>query len=605
MAEKTFFIISNGSNNIYADNTLTHFKNRLPEVLELPENENWVATVESIGFSCNFRSVYLPDDDTLPSFFISECYKNIPEKGNFCEDADSCNNVIYFDFQDNEDGKNCVWKSFRFEEKNYTPKEMRDFFFDNIIDTESIICRMDYTEDTGIFGATSMHEHSWLVIHPSMIKTFNIPTKPIIIDGKYYIKDNYRRLVEIDKDGPNTLSLNVYVPYITYYKNEKYYAYYLNEKKQIGVLRSSSKSVFTLPEKRFPKLVRIVCDNIKPQIFNSTYSQDLMVFCPDFDKVDRYYFHEFENKQYVRIANSILSDFEISLLDEENIPLQLKSGVPSIIKLSIKRMWEESFNVRLTSTVSKTNRSNKNSYFKVKLPNTLQLDRSWRVCLTYINHPNTFTTFHENENTRKLLFIKEGNNNQHYKFSFSDKIIYTKEDIVNELNKFFTKVNAGSASLINNQRLKITFNSRAIMVVSNYVLKVIGYTGPINNLSAGSRIVIDDANVYVKKINNNYELEFKSDINTDMLKPDYMIAYSNIVSSTIIGGSYNKILRIIPIYKSEEDYVIKEFIHKEYIEIENTEISEIEIALRAHDGTYVNFATNKEIILNLEFTKYK
>jgi len=80
MAEKTFFIISNGSNNIYADNTLTHFKNRLPEVLELPENENWVATVESIGFSCNFRSVYLPDDDTLPSFFISECYKNIPKK---------------------------------------------------------------------------------------------------------------------------------------------------------------------------------------------------------------------------------------------------------------------------------------------------------------------------------------------------------------------------------------------------------------------------------------------------------------------------------------------------------------------------------------------
>jgi hypothetical protein len=134
--------------------------------------------------------------------------------------------------------------------------------------------------------------------------------------------------VEIDKDGPNTLSLNVYVPYITYYKNEKYYAYYLNEKKQIGVLRSSSKSVFTLPDKRFPKLVRIVCDNIKPQIFNSTYSQDLMVFCPDFDKVDRYYFHEFENKQYVRIANSILSDFEISLLDEEYIQLQFKSGVP-------------------------------------------------------------------------------------------------------------------------------------------------------------------------------------------------------------------------------------------------------------------------------------
>ena len=146
------------------------------------------------------------------------------------------------------------------------------------------------------------------------------------------------------------------------------------------------------------------------------------------------------------------------------------------------------------------------------------------------------------------------------------------------------------------------------LIISNYILQLLGYNGFIDHDSQHpiTRIVVDGLHnsIRIQSITDtedHYILEFKTDMDLDILRPDYVIAYSNIVSSSIIGGAYSKILRIIPIYKTEEDYVIKEFRHKEFIELQNTEIVEIEIELRSHDGSLVNFATKKDVILNLEF----
>jgi hypothetical protein len=99
----------------------------------------------------------------------------------------------------------------------------------------------------------------------------------------------------------------------------------------------------------------------------------------------------------------------------------------------------------------------------------------------------------------------------------------------------------------------------------------------------------------------HYMWSLQFDIDVDYLRPDYIICYTNIVSPTIIGSLYSKILRIIPIRSNNSDYVITEFLHKEYLEIQNTEVSEVEIELRAHDGTLVEFGFEQDVILNLEF----
>jgi hypothetical protein len=231
------------------------------------------------------------------------------------------------------------------------------------------------------------------------------------------------------------------------------------------------------------------------------------------------------------------------------------------------------------------------------------LDRNWSVCLTSINHPNTFATFLEDVESRQILFKHlVGESYVYYKYEFVVKN-YTKDDIVEHLNQFLTSTGIGSATLATDSKLNMVFNYAGQMLISNYLLRVLGFNGVLDKLGKGTSIYIDDepGNTDVKKENDKYIVNFKTSLNMDFLKPDYMIAYTNIVSSSIIGGIYSKILRIIPINKSEEDFVIKEFHHKEYIKLQNTEVSEIEIELRSHDGTLVNFGTKKDVILNLEF----
>ena len=621
MSNKTFFLISNGSSEIYSDNTLTNFKNRLPEVLDLPENENWVAAVESVGFSSRFKNVHIPDKVGFPSFILGNCKKNINSNQNSgCKtiyEQHKCP-TIHFDFIDNEDNENCIWSYHTFENKMYSKSEIKQYFYDVTTNSKIKNINLVYDDKIGALEFSNIgHEDKgtanyWLLIHPSMIHTFGIPITPMQITGSEYWKKvgaNRFTLVKINVEG-NEEEVNTNTPYTTYYKNEKYFAYamwYLH-----APLKCNPSSVFTDPDRRFPKVIKVLCDNIKPQTFNSSHSQDLIVFCPDFsNKEDKYYFKEFENKQYVKIANSVLSDFSINLCDENNNKLQLISGVPSIVKISIKKMEEQTFNVRLTSAKSKEFPENNNSIFKVQLPSSLSLNRNWSVALTAINHPNHFSTFIDEINTNSIIYRHKPEGapvQETLRFDFDVNRRYDKKEIISEIKKFFASSDIGDISVTDNNLVQMIFNRKGILVASNYLLQILGYDGYMNHNAYLTFIHVDDSNTasYLEKdiTDGKYKINCKLGMDMDVLRPDYMIAYSNIVSSSIIGGIYSKILRIIPVYKSDEDYVIKEFKHKEYIQLQNTEINEIEIELRSHDGLPISFSTKKDIILNLEF-KYE
>ena len=70
---KTVYLISNGSTLSFPKNTLTQFVNKLPSIFELEKDENIQVSLESIGFSGNFRNVALPENSALPSFVITNC----------------------------------------------------------------------------------------------------------------------------------------------------------------------------------------------------------------------------------------------------------------------------------------------------------------------------------------------------------------------------------------------------------------------------------------------------------------------------------------------------------------------------------------------------
>ena len=85
-------------------------------------------------------------------------------------------------------------------------------------------------------------------------------------------------------------------------------------------------------------------------------------------------------------------------------------------------------------------------------------------------------------------------------------------------------------------------------------------------------------------------------------RPNYFIIYSNIVQPSIIGNQYSPILKIVPVLDSKEPFKLYDFKQREFYHIANTEITEIKMELRTHDGEYVNFLTDQNVVMNLQFS---
>ena len=618
------FLISNGSEGTFPNNTLTNFKNKLPTTIELEKNQNWCVAVESVGFSTNFRNIELPENPEAPSFIISNCKIDVPKCDKMCTRSstgkyictdEECAIQLTFRFEDNEDNENCFWKYFRFEDKFYTYYDLESYFSDVVEKDIRKYIDIGITPDRR-FGVLNIDDYRtnkdlWILFSESMMSTFNIP-KYFPLEATDYLKKTGKGKYIIVRRYFDGLELiHNELPYITYYKSEKYYAFRLESQHKVGGkvnLYGRTENNISLRNRIFPKLVKIASEDVKQQIFNSQFSKDLLCFCPDFNKEDKYFFQEFENRQYVPLSSSIITDLNVKLVDNNNQYLQLLKGVPTIIKLDIKKMDidEQFFNLRLTSVKDPNFPKNTKSSFKVKLPNTLSLDRSWKVCLTSISHPNTFKTFLSDDISRKILIRSD---NTVYQFALENKV-YTNNDLVKLIDQLLKDSFLGSASLKDGKIEFLFVRDDIEFLASNDMLKILGFNGKLNETLDFTQIVVKkDEHFQVLTYSEGDGLPTKTDyiwymplpVDVSYLRPDYIIAYTNIVSPTIMGGNYSKILRVIPIKTNDNEFVVTEFHHKEFLELQNTEINEIEIELRAHDGTLINFGFDQDVILNLEF----
>jgi len=136
-----------------------------------------------------------------------------------------------------------------------------------------------------------------------------------------------------------------------------------------------------------PNLVRIQCDQITEQIFNSKLTRDLKIFCPSFEMKEKYTFHQFDSEEYVPLSNSVLDKLSFNICDEHDNLLDIDYGVSTFIKLKFKKMnsQPDSFNVRLSPDENQSC-----SDFTIDLPQPYYLDSSWKVSLSSICYANIF-----------------------------------------------------------------------------------------------------------------------------------------------------------------------------------------------------------------------
>lgn len=589
MSEFSLYLMSNASTSTYTLNTLTRFKNQLPNKLDL--QGSWEVCLDSIGFQTTFVNVKSPIDKDTPSIRIYKI-RSVPN---------AANQRVKF--------KHTVYDYFM-ENRVYSDEELEDYF-DKINQQTGLL--VNYNNNQLTFKTNTEQAVFLLYLHHTFKECFGLTGKVIeeIQVNKRFISIN--GIVVIEEDS------------ITF--GEKFYVYKLSLQDCMS-LHSTGRFYYCdrlegeIIDRRFsePNLIKVQTNIITPQILNNTYSRDLLVFSPTFTKSTNYYYKHF-NKQYIPISNTSIQNIGIKLVDENNQYLQLSAGHATIVRLNFRKMKSggEKFYVRVTSDKNNEFPNNKNYKFKVRLPQTLYLSNNWKVSLASINYANTFGTF-LHEEAERIFVIRDYSNCEHpsqppedYVYTFiGENRIYDVNDIITELNDKFLKLKKlGSAELTNKNRLKINLKlTTALIVMSESVAGILGYNVDFsNNQPQTYTITFADTTLMKGEIDRNelgeYTYTFPNIVNVTYLHPNYMVLYSSIVKETIIGETYAKILRIIPIDDDSTSNKIKEFKHQEYYDLQNTDITEIEFQLRTHDGKYVNFATKEHVILNLVFSSYQ
>lgn len=614
----TFYVLSNGSADTFKNNTLTSFSNKLPVPLEYQIEDKVEIGIESIGFSSVFRNVSLPPAN-VPSFIISNC--KILERHMLCTDDTNtkymCQMPVKFDFKNDIDNHGaCQYWYYHLQDKEYTWDDIKDLGT-KIHQENGVVLRKD--GDRLVFDlnydAAVKGQHHWVMLHKTFQQSFNF-------NAFNYASEQNNPYDKLSTINYVSIGSDLHVQRLAMYRGQEYYVYLISyqflaidrfiergPKALVDTLLISEP--LNLKERKYPSFIKVVCDSIQPQIINSNWSKDLLIFSPDYSQKRDYTFREIECVDYIPLLNNYIPNIKIKLLDENDEQLQLLSGHATLLKLSIRKMpfEKKSFNVRLTSHKSNTFIENEVYSFKVRLPSTLELDNTWQVCVNSISHPSRFATFLPEQSEREIVY-KRFSDRTEVNHIFSAGYCYTLEQLEYELNKFLVDNNIGTFKILTSQRFELYLKKESLgwLVLPLNIAIMLGFDK--SDFTAykikGSHLILKifGTHDFHTKPSGNVEVSFNRPINLGYLQPNYIMMYSNIVKDTIVGGSYAKLLRIVPLNPSEQDYVISEFRHKEFCELENHQIREIHIELRAHDGKLINFIQSQETIVNLEFSNY-
>lgn len=566
MNEFYIHAFSNADTKRQQNNTLTSFVNNLPVSLDLPYNEKWHVCVQSVGFSSKFPSVVIPKDESLPCLKI---FSENTEPEKYVHELD-----IFF------------------------PSKFSDIItikkaFE-VVAKKNLGLEFVFNEDENI---------------------------KILYNNK-----NHRKYkLQIHKDIVSSFGLSKINAKIKYINNILYYQFEI----------SSNNPIIHSYLKRWnfkhPDLVRIQCDQIAEQMFNSQLTKDLKIFCPSFESKEKYTIHQFDSEEYAPISNSVLDKLSIKILNENNENIDLDYGVSTFIKLKFKKMnsHPENFNVRL----SPNERQSFNS-FTIELPQPYYLDCDWKVSLSSINYANIFRPlpFEENYRTIWTASLKESLSKNLLSSHIMPNVMYSNSGLINELNKILNNGANDKSSIekllksgvIQNEQLlgqfkteefeeygekkikvSLTVNPQSYILIPISICELLGFD-PTNDTSED--VVISPSGYSVCFLNSidNYPITitFSGFFDINRLRPQYLMVYTDIIEQAIVGNSFSKLIKIVPVYhESTDSYKTQEFKNQEFHSLENTLVRRISFEIRSHSGDLINFMEGSKIFINLLFSK--
>ncbi len=441
----------------------------------------------------------------------------------------------------------------------------------------------------------------------------------------YNNKNHKKYKLQIHKDIVFSFGLSKINTKIKYISNILYYQFEI----------SSDNSIVHSYLKRWnfkhPDLVRIQCDQIAEQMFNSQLTKDLKNFCPSFENKEKYTIHQFDSEEYAPISNSVFDKLSIKILNENNETIDLDYGVSTFIKLKFKKMnsHPENFNVRLSP-----NERQSFNRITIELPQPYYLDCDRKVSLSSINYANIFRPlpFEESYRTIWTASLRESLSKNLLASHIMPNVMYSNSGLINELNKILSNVANDKSSIekllksgtIQNDQLlgqfkseefeeygekkiKIshTVNPQSYILIPISICELLGFEAT-NDTSED--VVLSPSGYSVCFLNSidNYPITitFSGFFDINRLRPQYLMIYTDIIEQAIVGNSFSKLIKIVPVYhESTDSYKTQEFKNQEFHSLENTLVRRISFEIRSHSGDLINFMEGSKIFINLLFSK--
>lgn len=347
------------------------------------------------------------------------------------------------------------------------------------------------------------------------------------------------------------------------------------------------------------RVIRIRSETIAPQYFNNGRSQDLAVVFPKKEDLGKYFFHTFQQKTYLPLESTNLRSFDFQILDANEQQLQLTPGTTTFVKIHFKKMNadKKSFFVRMTSAKSGNFPNNQQHSFKVRLPETIDVDSKWKVALSSINFPKNPKYYKKTENLEVRCYNRSAGGHPH--------IIRLPSDFNH--NSFYTifrkKLNRAPFEIDGwvDKNGYVVFYSKINIELHLHprLSEMFGF----ENLPKKEAITGEVFDVVT--VNAWYNSVGSKPLENQGAKPDFVMVYSNICALTAISSDYTQLLNVIPLREEPTTSDYETYDNKanlEFQRLQNTQLREIEIQLRSHSGEPLEFDTKDDVYISLEFS---
>ena len=218
---------------------------------------------------------------------------------------------------------------------------------------------------------------------------------------------------------------------------------------------------------------------------------------------------------------------------------------------------------------------NKIGNYRVKLPQTFDLNGEWEVGLYSVNYPNTWYTLQFQQNH---IYYSTDGGKTFWSSAIVDYGYYTSiPELVESINTAMKK------ELGDDKNIKFSFNPRThkvkVTLAKNYCVGLYGGSERILGFGGGGDL----------KIRKSQESPYVADLHT--ITSIYV--YCNIVQPQIVGNTTVPLLRSIAVSGNSGNIITETFNNIQYVPVQTKSFENIEILLRTDTGDPVPFERGK------------